>query len=202
MHKIIVSIFVPQNIKTQMKNDFYNKNWNYIFKFEDWIDDHKPKNKQNSDFWDEVNLEFEEVKAEFKNLLSTTEDITDKDGNKLAPINLYNLIDQYKIRIEKLLLIFNIRLYKTLNKNKKSGVKYIVMRAFWIDHLGKKVRWFSRNIGPENKVLVNGNIPLHQLEEIEKHILYLMWDQYCIEYLGADGETGIDLDGNRVIVDF
>ena len=29
-----------------------------------------------------------------------------------------------------------------------------------------------------------------------------MWDQYCIEYLGADGETGIDLDGNRVIVNF
>ena len=76
------------------------------------------------------------------------------------------------------------------------------MRAFWIDHFGKKVRWFSRNIGPENKVLVNSNIPLHQLEEIEKHILYLMWDQYCIEYLGADGETGIDLDGNRVIVNF
>ena len=84
------------------------KNWNYIFKFEDWIDDHKPKNKQNSDFWDEVNLEFEEVKAEFKNLLSTTEDITDKDGNKLAPINLYNLIDQYAIYFGKYFYIINV----------------------------------------------------------------------------------------------
>jgi len=184
-----------------MKNSFYNKNWKYIFKFEEWIEDHKPKKKLNGDFWEEIYLEYDEVVAEFKNLLSSTDDVVDNDGNKLTPINLYNLIDKYKVRIEKLMLIFNVRLYKTLNENKKSGIKYIVMRAFWIDHLGKNVRWFSRNIGPENKVLVNGTIPLHHLEEIEKDILYLMWGQYQIEYLGAD-ETGYDTDGNEILVEF
>jgi hypothetical protein len=75
------------------------------------------------------------------------------------------------------------------------------MRAFWIDNVGKNVRWFSRNIGPENKVLVNGTIPFHHLEEIEKDILFLMWGQYQIEYLGAE-ETGIDLDGNEILVEY
>ena len=99
------------------------------------------------------------------------------------------------------MLIYNIRLYKTLNENKKSGIKYIVMRAFWIDHLGKNVKWFSRNIGPENKVLVNDQIPAHALDTIEEDILHLMWGQYQIEYLGAE-ETGIDYDGNTILVDY
>ena len=199
MDIIIVSIFVTQNINTQMINDFYNKNWKFVFNFEEWLKENKPKKKQNGDFWEDVNLEYEEVIEEFKNLLFAKEEIFDKDGNKLTPINLYNLIDEYKIRVEKLLLIFNVRLYKTLNENKKTGIKYIVMRAFWIDHLGKKVRWFSRNIGPESKVLVNDLIPLHHLEEIEKDILFLMWDQYRIEYLGYDDIIEIDIDGNSIV---
>jgi hypothetical protein len=39
------------------------------------------------------------------------------------------------------------------------------------------------------------------LEEIEKDILFLMWGQYQIEYLGAE-ETGIDLDGNEILVEY
>jgi hypothetical protein len=184
-----------------MKNTFYNENWKYVFKFEEWVEAHKPKKKLSGEFWEEIYLEYDDVIAEFKNLLFSSDDVVDKDGNKLTPINLYNLIDKYKIRVEKLMLIFNVRLYKTLNENKKSGIKYIVMRAFWIDHLGKNVRWFSRNIGPENKVLVNGTIPLHHLEEIEKDILFLMWGQYQIEYLGAE-ETGYDSDGNEILVEY
>jgi hypothetical protein len=99
------------------------------------------------------------------------------------------------------MLIYNIRLYKTLNENKKSGIKYIVMRAFWIDHLGKNVKWFSRNIGPENKVLVNDQIPVHSLDSIQEDILHLMWGQYQIEYLGVE-ETGVDYDGNTILVDY
>jgi hypothetical protein len=184
-----------------MKNEFYNKNLFHVFKFEEWIEEHKPKKKRTGDFWYHIESEYDDVVAEFKNLLFTTEEIFDQDGNKLTSIKLYNLIEQYKIRIEKLLLIFNVKLYKTLNENKKTGIKYIVMRAFWIDDSGKNVRWFSRNIGPENKVLVKGTIPVHQLEEIEKDILFLMWGQYQIDYMGAQ-EIGADYDGNTILVDY
>ncbi len=75
------------------------------------------------------------------------------------------------------------------------------MRAFWIDEKGKNVRWFSRNLGAEGKVLVNGKIPVNQMEAIEKEMLLLMWDQYVIDYLDSGYLTGTDSDGNNVIVD-
>jgi hypothetical protein len=192
--------FVPQSKRAQMIAKFHNPNLKNQFSFDEWIQNHIPKWKYTP-FWEEINSEYDSVVDDFEVLLKSKELITDKAGNILTPADIYNLINEYKIRVEKLMLIYNIRLYKTLNENKKSGIKYIVMRAFWIDHLGKNVKWFSRNIGPENKVLVNGQIPIHALDSIEEDILHLMWGQYQIEYLGAE-ETGIDYDGNTILVDY
>jgi hypothetical protein len=192
--------FVPQSKRTQMIAKFHNPNLKNQFSFDEWIQSHIPKWKYTP-FWEEINSEYNNVVDDFEVLLKSKELITDKAGNILTPADIYNLINEYKIRVEKLMLIYNIRLYKTLNENKKSGIKYIVMRAFWIDHLGKNVKWFSRNIGPENKVLVNDQIPVHALDTIEEDILHLMWGQYQIEYLGAE-ETGIDYDGNTILVDY
>ena len=184
-----------------MVNKFFNKNWKHGFDLDLWLKVHKPKVNYDVNFWDDIVNEHIEVVAEFRELLNSREQITDADNNVLSPLDLYNLINQYQIRIDKLALMFNLRLYKTLNENKKTGVKYIVMRAFWIDEKGKNVRWFSRNLGAEAKVLVNGKIPVNQLEAMEKEMLLLMWDQYCIEYWETDGYlTGIDSDGNNVII--
>lgn len=184
-----------------MINKFFNKNWTNGFDLDNWLKIHKPKKKYDVNFWDDIVMEHEDVVEEFRNLLNSKEQITDVDGTILSPMDLYNLIREYQIRIDKLALIFNLRLYKTLNENKKTGVKYIVMRAFWIDDKGKNVRWFSKNLGAEGKVLVNGNIPVRQIEGVEKEIILLMWDQYCIEYGNIDGyELGIDTDGNSVIL--
>jgi len=192
--------FVPQSKRTQMITKFHNPNLKNQFSFDEWIQNHIPKWKYTP-FWEEINSEYHSVVDDFEDLLKSKELITDKAGNTLTPADIYNLINEYKIRVEKLMLIYNIRLYKTLNENKRSGIKYIVMRAFWIDHMGKNVKWFSRNIGPENKVLVNDQIPVHALETIEEDILHLMWGQYQIEYLGAE-ETGVDYDGNTILVDY
>ncbi len=192
-----MSIFVVQLFGHNMKNEFFNKNWKHGFDLDQWLKIHQPTKKYNVPFWEEIIDEYEHVVSEFKELLNSKEEVLDSAGNVLTPLDLYNLINQYQIRIDKLALIFKLRLYKTLNENKKSGVKYIVMRAFWIDHYGKNVRWFSKNMGAENKVLVNDKIPSNQLDSIEKEMLLLMWDQYCIEYLGADGLVTYD-DGNEV----
>jgi hypothetical protein len=197
VNKKIVSKFVPQSNCHNMKNPFFDRNWKHGFYLDKWIRIHQPRKKYNVLFWDEIIDEYEHVLGEFKELLNSQEQVFDSAGNVLTPQDLYNLIDQYQIRIDKLALIFKLRLYKTLNENKKSGVKYIVMRAFWIDRYGKNVRWFSKNMGAESKVLVNGTIPSNQLASIEKEMLLLMWDQYCVEYLGADGLISYD-DGNVV----
>jgi len=181
--------------------DLTNMNYTHGFNVDTWLIENTPKQLRSSTFWDDVHLEYNEVVQEFRALLETKEQVVDKKGNLLTPLNLYILINEYKMRIEKLMLIFNLRLYKTENENKKTGKKYIVMRAFWIDHLGKNVRWFSKNIGPADKVLVNGKIPAHLLEDVEQYILYVMWDQYGIEYLGWDQVTSTDEDGNNIVVD-
>ena len=92
----------------------------------------------------------------------------------------------------------NMRLYKTYNVNKDTQVRYVVMRAFWIDDNGKPFRKFSKNLGAENKVLVKGQIPTSDLDSVEDYILTLMWDLYYFEYLD-DSVYGIDSDGNLVI---
>ena len=133
----------------------------------------------------------------FRNFLNSVENVSDKDGNPLTPLQIYNAINYFKIRIEKLILIFNLRLYKTYNVNKNTQVRYIVMRAFWIsDETGKPMRYFSKNLGAENKVLSNGKIPTHLLNSIEEDILTLMWDLYGQEYLNFVYESGMDENGN------
>lgn len=183
-----------------MEIKFFNKNWNSKFDFDKWLSDHQPKKRFNVNFWDDILMEHEDVVDELKKLLETKEIVTDTEGNILTPLDLYNLINEYLIRIDKLNLMFNLRLYKTLNENKKTGVKYVVMRAYWIDAKGKNVRWFSRNLGAESKVLVNGKIPIKRIEAVENDMLLLMWDQYSIDYLGGDDVWGIDQDGNAVVI--
>jgi len=183
-----------------MKLTEYDKKWKPIFDLEKWLEERKPKKKQSGAFWDDVHLEYEEVLQEFKSFLQSTEKITDSHDATLTPFDIYNVVERYKIRIEKLMLIFDLKLYKTYNINRKTDVRYIVFRAFWIDHFGKPMRYFSRNIGAENKVISNGIIPPHLKKEVENYILQLMWDQYIIDY-NDNYETGYDEDGNNVIID-
>jgi len=184
-----------------MRLEHYTKIGKPIFDMDNWFKTHQPRKRMKGKFWDDVYLEYDEVVEVFKSFLQSTEQVFDSKGNLLTPFDIYNAIEEYKIRIDKLMLMFNVRLYKTYNVNKKTNVRYIVMRAFWIDHTGKNVRWFSRNIGAENKVAPNGIIPKHMLDSVEQDILQLMWDQYTIDYLDSGYVHGVDQDGNNVIVD-
>lgn len=186
--------------KIRMIIDIKHMNYQHGFDIDTFLAVRSPKNRRGGEYWDEVHLEFDEVTSKFRQLLETNEQVFDKKGNPLTPRNLYILIEEYKIRIQKLMLIFNLKLFKTYNENKKTGSKYVVMRAFWIDHKGKNVRWFSKNVGPKDKVEKNDEIPVHLLNPVEDYILYIMWEQYLIDYHGGDQVTTIDSDGNNIIV--
>jgi hypothetical protein len=177
----------------------YNTRWKPFFDINSWLEKNKPSEIRNGTFWDDVHLEYNEVTEEFKSFLKCTDPILDAEGKKLTANDIHSAVEFYKIRIQKLMLIFNLRLYKTFNVNKKTNVRYIVMRAFWYDVDGKPIKWFSRNIGAENKVCVNGKIPTHKLDSVEEDILHLMWDQYLID-LDENYEIGTDSEGNNYIV--
>ena len=145
-----------------------------------WIEENKPVAKKLDEG---ILAEYLEVVDEFKEFLNSDGEIVDKEGKMLRPIDVYNAVEYYKVRIRKLLLMLDLKLYKTHNVNKDTQVRYIVMRAFWIDDKGKPFRYFSKNLGAENKVLVNGKIPIKMMESVEDYIKTLMWDLYWFEYI-------------------
>lgn len=183
-----------------MQIPHFSKSWKPVFNVELFLDENKPKTIRSSRFWDDVHLEYDEVVEEFKKFICCEDEIFDNKGNRLTPIDIYHAIEVYKLRILKMMLIFNLRLYKTYNVNKKTGERYIVMRAFWFGDDNKLVRWFSKNIGPESKVAPNGKIPTHLLDSIEEDILERMWDQYHFDLDRDGGEIGFDNDGNIVLL--
>ena len=115
-----------------MENRFFNKNWSNGFDLEQWLKVHKPKRGYDVDFWQDIVTEHEEVVDEFRKLLNSKEQITDAQGNVLTPLNLHNLINEYQVRIDKLALIFNLRLHKTLNENKKTMVRLYCRNGYLV----------------------------------------------------------------------
>lgn len=166
---------------------------------ESWLQEIKPDIKKSKDkLLTGIIEHYHEVIDDFKSFLRTNEMVEDSTGRPLTPIDIYNAINHYKIRIEKLLLILNLKLYMTHNVNKETQVRYIVMRSMWIDENGKTYRKFSKNLGAEGKVLVNGKIPVKIMESVEDYIRTLMWDQYYFEYI-SDDEVGYDQEGYVMI---
>ena len=114
-------------------------------------------------------------------LKDTTENSV--NGSYLSPFEIYQQIEGYKIRLMKLKIMSDRELHVTYNLNKSTGVKYIVVRSNWIDmKTGKKYRKFSKNLGSEDKVLVNKVIPQYLMKETLVEITRMMWDQYKLEY--------------------
>lgn len=182
-----------------MKIEYSIKQSTPKFNLEAWLSENEPViNKVHLKKLERLYQHYVELKDEFRDFLNSTERIVDASGIPMSAIDVYNAIEFYKIRIEKLWLIFNLKLYKTYNVNKETQVRYIVMRAFWIDEKGKPFRKFSKNLGAESKVLVKGKIPVSELESVEDYILTLMWDLYYFEYI-SDDEVGYGEEGNIVI---
>lgn len=184
-----------------MKIDYSIKHYVPSFDLDTWLKEIEKKEpkipySRLKWLWDHYGMLLDDFRA----FLETKDSIVDSEGKILSAVEIYNAIEYYKIRIEKLWLIFDLRLYKTYNVNKETQVRYIVMRAFWIDDKGKPFRKFSKNLGAENKVLVRGQIPNSDLKAVEDYILTLMLDLYHWEYI-SDAEAGIDEEGNIRIVD-
>lgn len=195
----LLDIFLYPQFKG-MKIEYSVKHSTKVFDFESWLRNNEPKIKTSHlSKFKGIQGHYNELIDEFKNLLMSAEKLTDSDGIELTPIEVYNAIEYYKIRIQKLWLIFGLRLYKTINVNKESNVRYIVMRAFWIDDKGRPFRKFSKNLGAENKVLVKGTIPQSDIVAVEDYIISLMWDLYYYEYI-SDDDLGYDKEGNVMII--
>ena len=126
---------------------------------------------------------------EYNNLVSKLEiDLNERiplkngTGHYLTPLEIYNQVNGYKLRIRKLKLMIDRDLLITDNLHKPTGIKYAVVRSNWLDNEGKLYRKFSKNLGSEAKLKINGVIPPYKIKESLEDITMMMWDQYKLEY--------------------
>ena len=151
--------------------------------FEEWLNNdgfvYSPEKYGDKKF---IYDELEKVKAEFRDYISRKEPIVDEKGQSIPALAIYNWIESKKIQINKLRLIMNHEISCGTNLHTPTGVRYVVYRAYWLNNQGKKFRKFAKNIGAEDKVMVKGKVPTQKLDEVEKEIDRMMWEQYKQEY--------------------
>lgn len=151
--------------------------------FEEWLNDdgftYNPEKYGDKKF---LFTELEKLKSEFRVLINKDEPIVDDKGKNVSAITIYNWIQLKKIQIEKVRLMISHKISKGTNLHTPTDVTYVVFRAYWINNQGKKFRKFAKNIGSEEKVLVNGEVPKFKFDEVEKEIDRMMWEQYKSEY--------------------
>lgn len=151
--------------------------------FEEWLNNdgftYSPEKYGDKKF---LFTELEKLKSEFRDVMNKKETVVDEKGQNVPLITIYNWIQLKKIQIEKVRLMIEHDMSYGTNLHTPTGVKYVVFRAYWINNQGKKFRKFAKNIGAEEKVLVNREVPSFKLNEVEKEIDRMMWEQYKSEY--------------------
>jgi hypothetical protein len=129
--------------------------------------------------------ELYKLKKRFKQDMHDKEILKDENGKPLSPLNIYQLVEAHKNRIEKVRLMIKGDFLIAEHLHKPSGITYVVARAYWINNKGKKFRKFSKNIGVKEVIMINGEVPASTLKDIKAEIIGLMWNQYKSEYKGV-----------------
>jgi len=107
---------------------------------------------------------------------------SEKEVSKITPLSVFMAVHNAMIQIDKLRLIIQNDIYLVSNLHKPSGVNYIVARANWIDSKGKKYRKFAKNLGSEQKILVDGQIPDWRKSQARIELFEMMKKQYLSDY--------------------
>lgn len=148
-----------------------------------WIDDDGFKDSNKTDksksyLFDELAL----AKKEFLQFLDSNDKMTEVTMNMGGARLVNRYIQAYVIRIKKIRMMIEFKVYLNTSKN-AYGTKYLIAKSCWISNTdGKVIKKFSRVIGQHDLVKVNNRVPNKLLDEVEKELEKAMWDEYCLEY--------------------
>lgn len=166
-------------------------------KFEKWLnedgfDEKIVKNSGNIHLFEELNR----LKNQFRTDLMLEKDFNEKgeiivkpildvDRKPLEPWQIYLAIETAKLRIQKVRLMINHKFHIIRNLNPNTNIAYRVIRTYWLDKNGKPVKKFSKVLGAENKILVEGKIPDKVIDSAKQELENQMWNTYVEEYKGV-----------------
>jgi hypothetical protein len=148
-----------------------------------WIDDDGFKNSSKADksksyLFDELML----AKKEFIDFLDSNDKMAEVTSNMGGAMLVNQYIQAYIIRIKKVRMMIDFKVYLNTSKN-AYGTKYLIAKSCWISNSnGKVIKKFSRIIGQDDIVRVKGKVPSKLLDDTEKELEKAMWDEYYKEY--------------------
>lgn len=148
-----------------------------------WIDDDGFKNstkvdKTKSYLFEELAL----AKKEFVEFLDSNDKMIAVTSNMGGARVVNQYIQAYIIRIKKIRMILDFKVYLNTSKN-AYGTKYLVAKSCWVSNInGKVIKKFSRVLGQDDLIRVKGKVPTKVLDDAEKELEKAMWDEYCLEY--------------------
>jgi hypothetical protein len=95
-----------------------------------------------------INQELRFVSARLKDVYANNlNSITTSSLDEITPMDIYYLIEKYRIKAERLLFVSRPDYSLSTGFSKKSKKKYETVKAFWLNANGNKVRSFSKNVG-------------------------------------------------------
>ena len=148
-----------------------------------WLDDDGFKksiitNQSKSHLFDELNF----VKKEFIGFLDSNDKMAEVTSNMGGAGLVNQYIQAYIIRIKKVRMMIDFKVYLNTSKN-AYGTKYLIAKSCWISNSnGKVIKKFSRIIGQDDIVRVKGKVPSKLLDDANKELEKAMWDEYYTEY--------------------
>jgi hypothetical protein len=162
-------------------------------KYEDWLDndgfklDHS-KDPSKSLLFQELNRLKNKYRLDWDGEWTNENGVSkmvlpkSEDGRELSPGEIKMALESLELQIEKVRLMIEHEYSVIRNHHKPTGVYYIVVRSYWLNRNGNKFKKFNKNIGAEEKVLVNGEVPKFKIEEAKQEIDNMMWNHYKDEY--------------------
>lgn len=151
--------------------------------YEKWLNEDGFKHSPEKDL-SKTHLfnELKRLKARFRSDIMEPKALLHEDGTPLSPIEIINLVQAHKNRIDKVRLMIEHEISIVENFHKPSKVTYVIARAYWIDNNGKKFRRFVKNMGSIEKMYINGQLPQFKIDEVKFTINQMMMEQYRKDY--------------------
>lgn len=118
----------------------------------------KDKNNQSWGFLEDERkkqfFELERLLEEFKSFYTTRWEYNKISANGFTPQEITYFVNKYLIRLQRLILVLNPQLSFTSSEKKGTGRSYDMVKAYWINDDGQKVRNFTKNIGNSETAVI------------------------------------------------
>jgi hypothetical protein len=117
-------------------------------------------------FISEINAERDSLIKKFKDFYFKKSNYQEFDEKGLSPAEIFEIIQKYSVRLERLFMIYKPDFSQTITKNSKNE-EYDMVKINWIDEENKKIRILSKTYGKKGEAGLKFIVPKLITEYLE-----------------------------------